>query len=414
VVARVISLPYNRRMAVYRRKYPSGKTTWSFIFDAPGSTKANRRQIKASPFATKKEAQDAEAKRRIEAQLDYEAELRGAVAPVPTTLRGLIEDFCKEHGDKNLAAKTVERYRDAAAYIDTGLLSMPITEITPLHLTREWNRLRENGGHHRKTKASRPLSGKTVRNIAGVVSSAFGRGIRWGLVTTNPVTHSDLPTAQRKEGIALTPSQQTLLLEAAEAHWALPIILHLCAATGARRGEIMALRWADIQNGRAVVSRSLTQTRSTLGFKVPKNGRARVVALPDSALKSLEDHRSKQAMYREQFGPDYRSDLDLIVANPDGTPLRPDSISGTVSALFRRLKLPKGASLHSLRHTHGSHLLAAGMELPAVSARLGHSSTYVTATVYAHALSGRDDEAARIWEKFQNQRSESGKDRLTQ
>jgi len=160
--------------------------------------------------------------------------------------------------------------------------------------------------------------------------------------------------------------------------------------------------------------RTIDQTRSTLGFKGPKNGRARVVALPDSALKSLEDHRSKQAMYREQFGPDYRTDLDLIVANPDGTPLRPDSISGTVSALFRRLKLPKGASLHSLRHTHGSHLLAAGIELPAVSARLGHSSTYVTATVYAHALSGRDDEAARIWDKFQSQRSESGKDRLTQ
>lgn len=93
----------------------------------------------------------------------------------------MIEDFCKEHGDKNLAAKTVERYRDAGSYIDTGLLSMPITEITMLHPTREWNRLRDNGGHHRKTKASRPLSGKTVRNIAGVVSSAFSRGIRWGL-----------------------------------------------------------------------------------------------------------------------------------------------------------------------------------------------------------------------------------------
>jgi integrase len=108
------------------------------------------------------------------------------------------------------------------------------------------------------------------------------------------------------------------------------------------------------------------------------------------------------------------SSVMLVVTNGTRTSSRtsadaellPDSISGTVSALFRRLKLPKGASLHSLRHTHGSHLLAAGMELPAVSARLGRSTTYVTATVYAHALSGRDDEAARIWDKFQNQRSE--------
>ncbi len=119
---------------------------------------------------------------------------------------------------------------------------MPIGEITPLHLTREWNRLYEKSGHHRKTKVARPLSGKTVRNIAGVVSSAFSRAIRWGLATTNPVTHSDLPAARRKEGIAFTPAQQGLLLEAAGAHWALPMILELCAATGARRGEVMALR----------------------------------------------------------------------------------------------------------------------------------------------------------------------------
>jgi integrase len=225
------------------------------------------------------------------------------------------------------------------------------------------------------------------------------------------VTHSDLPASHRKEGIAFTPTQQNLLLEAAGAHWALPIILELCAATGARRGEVMALRWSDIQSGKASISRSLTQTKSVLDFKTPKNGRPRIVALPHSALTALDDHRQKQATYRTQFGPDYRVDLDLIVANPDGTPLRPDSISATVSALFRRLKLPKGASLHSLRHTHGSHLLAAGMELTAVSARLGHSSTYVTATVYAHVLAGRDEEAARVWEQFQGRRADGGKQR---
>jgi integrase len=170
----------------------------------------------------------------------------------------------------------------------------------------------------------------------------------------------------------------------------------------------MALRWSDIQSGKAFIGRSLAQTRSGLAFKTPKSGKARVVALPASAVAALDAHREKQATYRAQFGPDYRADLDLIVANPDGTPLRPDSISGTVSALFRRLKLPKGASLHSLRHTHGSHLLAAGMELTAVSARLGHSNTFVTATVYAHVLSGRDEEAARVWEKFQHDHAAKG------
>lgn len=186
-------------MAVYKREYRSGKISWSYVFDAPDSTRAARRQIRATHFATKKEAADAEAKRRIQAQEDYEASLRGAASSVPTTLRDLIEEFCKEHADKNLAAKTVERYRDTVSYISDELLSMPIRNITPLHFTREWNRLREKGGRHRKTKAARPLSGKSVRNIAGVISSAFSRAIRWGLATANPVTHSDLPApAPRK------------------------------------------------------------------------------------------------------------------------------------------------------------------------------------------------------------------------
>ena len=90
----------------------------------------------------------------------------------------------------------------------------------------------------------------------------------------------------------------------------------------------------------------------------------------------------------QQFGPGYPTDLDLIFANPDGTPLRPDSISASVFALFKRLKLPKprGASLRPLPHSHGSHLSASGMELTAVSERLGHSSPFVTATVYSHAI----------------------------
>jgi integrase len=123
----------------------------------------------------------------------------------------------------------------------------------------------------------------------------------------------------------------------------------------------------------------------------------------------LQTHCAAQAAFRQQFGTDYRTDLDLIFANPDGTLLRPDSISASVSALFKKLKLPKGASLHTLRHSHGAHLLAAGMELPAVSEPLGHSSVYVTATVYSYRIKGRDEEAARRWEEFQRRSNSAGK-----
>lgn len=177
--------------------------------------------------------------------------------------------------------------------------------------------------------------------------------------------------------------------------------LELCAATGARRGEVLALRWSDIQDGRAIITRSLTQTKQLLEFKGTKTEKPRDVKVPDSALAALAAHRKRQDEFRRQFGPDYRTDLDLIFANSDGTPLRPNSISSVVSLLFRRLGLPKGASLHSLRHTHGSHLVADGVPLPVVAERLGHSSVRTTADVYTHALRGQDDDAARRWDEFQ-------------
>ena len=152
-----------------------------------------------------------------------------------------------------------------------------------------------------------------------------------------------------------------------------------------------------------MIARSLTQTRNGLEFKGTKTEKPRNVVLPESAIAALTTHRTQQDEFRRQFGPDYRTDLDLVLANPDGTPLKPDSISASVSALFKRLKLPKpkGAALHLFRHSHTSVLLAQGVPLPTVSARLGHSSVRTTQEIYAHMITGQDAEAARKWEEYQ-------------
>lgn len=395
-------------MSVHKRKYRSGQVVWFYEFDRPGATRQDRCRVTGSGFATKREAEQAEARRRLEEQQKQDLAQAGAsiVTQVPKTLATLLAEFFAQHVEEKLAPKTVARYHEQAAYLDAELLQMPISEITPLHLSREWKRLLRSGGHHRKTGEPRPLSAKTVRNVSGVVSSAFARAIRWGLAAKNPVAASEPPVPKKRKGVALTPAQQSLLAETATGPWCLPMFLEMSAATGARRGEVLALRWSDIREGRAVIARSLTQIKQILTFKDPKTeDSVRVVTLPVSALKALESHRKRQEEFREQYGPDYRTDLDLIFANPDGTPLKPDSISASVSSLCRRLKLPKGVSLHTLRHTHGSHLLAAGMEITAVSERLGHSSPRVTADVYSHAIRGRDDEAARRWEEFQRKNS---------
>lgn len=116
-------------MAVSKRKYPTGKTVWCFVIDAPGSTRENRRQIRESGFATKAEAESAEAERRIAEQKRFELEKAGFPdVPAPKTLSDLLGDFFAEHAERKLAQKTIERYREQAEYLHADLVSMPITE----------------------------------------------------------------------------------------------------------------------------------------------------------------------------------------------------------------------------------------------------------------------------------------------
>jgi hypothetical protein len=228
-------------MPVYKRTYRSGKVVWYYQFARLGSTRKSQNLVTESGFATKQEATAAEAVRRTEEQKKVEMRKAGAAgvaAAMPTTLAMLLAEFMKQHAQENLAPKTVERYHEMAAYIAPELLAMNMTEIAPLHLNREWTRLLKCGGHTRKTKTPRSMKPKTVRNIAGLVSSAYVRAIKWGLATTNPVTHSDLPKVRKRIGMALLPSEQDRLTQCATGPWCLPVFLDVAAATTTRASGV--------------------------------------------------------------------------------------------------------------------------------------------------------------------------------
>ena len=393
-------------MAVHKRKF-RGKIVWRYKFDGPGSTRAGRIIIEKSGFATKEEATKAEAERRIEEQQKYElAKVGSSVAAAPPrTLRMLLEEFLRLHAEEKLSPTTVYGYRNKLALLAPELLALPISEITPLHLSREWTRLLKSGGRDRRTQEPRPLSRKTVREVAGMVSAAFNRGITWRIASTNPVRASEPPVPKKHRAIALTVAQQDVLIESTRGPWCIKALLRTTAALGVRRGEVLALRWSDIHDGFATVERALIQTNAGLQFKGTKTEEPRVLVIPTAVREELKDHRRKQNEFRRQFGPDYRADLDLVFCKPDGSPIKPDSLSGTIREAFERLKIPKpkGSSLHLLRHTHASHLLAAGAPVAAVSARLGHSSIRTTLDIYGHMIHGQDEEAVRKWENYQEQ-----------
>jgi integrase len=97
------------------------------------------------------------------------------------------------------------------------------------------------------------------------------------------------------------------------------------------------------------------------------------------------------------FGSEYRTDLDLVFCQPNGYYIRPDTVTKAVRRIAKKAGF-SGVSLHTLRHSYGSQLISVGVPLPVVSKRLGHSNIYVTATVYAHALSNDESAAAEKWE----------------
>ena len=185
-----------------------------------------------------------------------------------------------------------------------------------------------------------------------------------------------------------------LLRAATGSRLAIPVTL--AVATGLRRGEILALRWKDVDLERAslAVRQSLEQTRSRLcSFKQPKTTKGRrVVALPALAVDALRQHKIEQAKMKLALGGAYE-DHDLVCARDDGRPWPPDAFSTAFGGLVRRSEVP-AIRFHDLRHTHATQLLRQGVHPKIVSERLGHSTVGITLDVYSHVLPGMQEEAA--------------------
>jgi integrase len=377
---------------IFKRTLPTGRITWGYSIDAGRDEKGKRKQIFKSGFLRKGDAEDALRRRLNEKD---EGEL---VKPDPTTFTGFLKEWFTEHAERNCTPKTVERYHQLAAYVLPHIGAVKLQDLSALMLERVFNKLKDSGGWNRKAKAARPLSAKTVRHIAGLVHVALETALRWKLVKSNPVHGVVLPKVKKREAKSLEASQLATFLDAVREHGIFEFVM-IAAATGCRRGELCALTWADVDFNERVmrVSKSLEQTKEGLRVKPTKTEKPREISLSKSAIEVLRNLRSQQAENRRLFGPDYRDDLNLVFCDPQGDYLKPDTLTAKVCLLASKAGL-KGVGLHTLRHSHGSQLLSAGVPLPTVSKRLGHSSVYVTATVYSHALSQDERAAGDAWE----------------
>jgi integrase len=317
------------------------------------------------------------------------------VSPSPREFGEFLDEWLDQHAAKKCSPKTVERYRQLVEYLPTNVTRCKLHRLSSLMLERAYWALLESGG-----RDGRPLSAKTVHSIAGVVSSALSKAVVWKLIKVSPAKACELPSLEPKEAAIIEDTQFEWLLDAARINnhdWLYPLLV-VGSATGCRRGELLALEWPDVclETAALSVSKSLEQTKQGLRIKSTKSRKARRFALPKLAIDALKVHRVTQQARHEDIG--FTPSPDLVFDAPEGGYLKPDSVTAKVCLLASQCGL-KGVSLHTLRHTHGSRLLSAGVPLPAVSKRLGHSSVKVTADIYSHSFSADELAAADAWDR---------------
>ncbi|MEE9544053.1 MAG: site-specific integrase [Rhodospirillales bacterium] len=172
-----------------------------------------------------------------------------------------------------------------------------------------------------------------------------------------------------------------------------PVILAL--TTGMRRGEVLAIRWQDIDLDGAVLTviQSLEQTKAGLRFKPPKSKKSRRrISLSPLTVDALRRHKVKQLEERLALGLG-KNDSGLVFTTVEGEPVNPRKFSKDFYWIVKRSKI-KRVTFHGLRHTHITQLLKDGEHIKVVSERVGHSSIAITLGVYGHVIPGMDEDTA--------------------
>jgi integrase len=297
------------------------------------------------------------------------------------TLSTLFEGFLgQKQGQKE--ETTVRRYETLIRlYLKPKFGHMQAKHLKPHHLMNAYTAWLGDG------REGRPLSAKTIRHVHELLRNVLNWGVRRELLSRNVaalVGGDDLPKAIKPKPLALNETEIRQLLREAKSPtkratkrgylssqpWFYPAVA-FSAYTGARRGEVLALRWSDVhfETRSVTIARSLTESMT---FKPPKNDRMRTIAISETLCAILRAHRAEQAEERRALGATYR-DRDLVFARADGSPINPWNYGRAVGDLIRRSGVTP-ITLHGLRDTHASLCAKAGVPLEVVSQRLGHAS----------------------------------------
>lgn len=317
-------------------------------------------------------------------------------APPGATFGDLVERWVAAASDSWSPSNAIT-VRHAVDYYLGPLLPVRLDRLRTDDLDAFYAALRARGGRN-----GRPLATSTVRRVHSVVRAACEQGVRWEWLPSNPAAKASPGTSQRLPANAPTPDAVVALLERAgrEDH-DFALCLVLAALTGARRGELVALRWSDVDLDDATLSITRAISVGDAGpveRPRPKTASSvRRIALDERTVELLAAHRARMVERAQACDHELSPTAFVFSHHVDGSvPWRPDF----VSLKFRRLRHGlglDGVRLHDLRHFVATTLLGAGVDLRTVAGRLGHSGGgRTTLAVYAHFQQPADRSAATI------------------
>lgn len=377
--------------------------SYAYVISTVDPSTGKRRQTWISKdstgrsFANRKEAELA----RSQA---IAAQAAGAfVMPSSATLAEYLPEWLASR-KAGIKAKTYEGYSNAITfYIVPVLGGAALQSLTPSMISRAYGELIESGG-----RSGQGLSASTVKIAHRVLRAALNSAVDDGILAKNPSVKAILPKGEDRKAKALTADQLNNLLKLAEPH-RMYAAFYLAAFTGMRSGEVVALRWSDVDlvglTIRVCRSVDVVQREDKSYERVtdtPKNGKVRIVPITQGVADVLEAHKARQSAEAAHAADLWQNGLEVFL-DPFGGPIRPDLFRSMLDGFRTDLgwnTLPAGErpTFHWLRHTHATLLLLNGVPVHVVADRLGHSSPSVTWDVYAHLLPGHDAHAAEVFE----------------
>lgn len=326
------------------------------------------------------------------AALVTEMEGQAARSTKEGTVGALLNEWL-EHAAPSFSPKTVATCR---GYIDNPIIpaigSISAGKLTANELDRFYRHLLEVGA------SNGPYAPATIRRVHGIIRRAMTQGVRWGWISRNPAIDASPPRVPLHDIQPPSPNEVVRLFRLAqESDPDLATFIVLAASSGARRGELIALRWADVDFARGTLSieRGIVLVDGQLIEQGTKTHQSRRITLDAATLETLKLHRTRMEESAALVGATISSTSFMFSEAIDGSiPWRPDSTTRAFRSLCKKAGV-EGVRLHDLRHYVATRLLSAGIDVRTVAGRLGHRNPSTTLNVYSHFVPESDQEAAK-------------------